>query len=193
MRRSRPSLLFAALAAALLCFSAGEAAAFCGFYVGKADATLYNGASQVVVARNGDRTVISMMNDYKGELTEFALVVPVPVVLEKGQIHIGDRKLFERIDAFTAPRLVEYHDPNPCQVMYWRSDDRPMATAEMKAAAPARERASALGVTVEAEYTVGEYDIVILSAKESDGLETWLRESGYRIPAGASRALQPYI
>jgi hypothetical protein len=34
---------------------------------------------------------------------------------------------------------------------------------------------------------------VILSAKESDGLETWLGENGYRIPKGASAALRPYI
>jgi hypothetical protein len=39
----------------------------------------------------------------------------------------------------------------------------------------------------------GEYDIVILSAKESGGLETWLRTNGYRIPRGASAALQPYV
>ncbi len=59
--------------------------------------------------------------------------------------------------------------------------------------ATARTEAKALGVTVEAEYTVGEYDIVILSAKESSGLETWLQQSGYKIPPGASRALEPYI
>ena len=46
-------------------------------------------------------------------------------------------------------------------------------------------RAKALGVTIEAQYTVGEYDILILSAKQSGGLETWLTENGYRIPAGA--------
>jgi len=40
---------------------------------------------------------------------------------------------------------------------------------------------------------VGEYDIVLLSATQSQGLETFLRESGYRIPANASRALAPYI
>jgi hypothetical protein len=51
----------------------------------------------------------------------------------------------------------------------------------------------ALGVTVEARYTVGEYDIAILSATESNGLEKWLRLEGYRIPSGASKALQPYI
>ena len=37
-------------------------------------------------------------------------------------------------------------------------------------------------MTIEAQYTVGEYDILILSAQQSSGLETWLRENGYRIP-----------
>jgi len=55
------------------------------------------------------------------------------------------------------------------------------------------ERAKAMGVKIEAAYTVGEYDILLLSAKQSEGLEAWLRESGYRIPAHASRALAPYV
>ena len=50
-----------------------------------------------------------------------------------------------------------------------------------------------LGVTIEARYTVGEYDILILSAQQSGGLETWLKENGYRIPAGAARVLGSYI
>jgi len=54
-------------------------------------------------------------------------------------------------------------------------------------------RARALGVTIEARYTVGEYDILILSASQSNGLETWLVQSGYRIPPGASRVLGSYI
>lgn len=170
-----------------------EARAFCGFYVARADAKLYNEASQVVVVRNGDKTVISMMNDYKGELSEFALVVPVPEVLEKGQIHIGDKAVFEHIDAYSAPRLVEYFDEDPCGRTWARKNglamDVPMSAQEGNYQFKHR----ALGVTVEAAYTIGEYDIVILSAKESDGLETWLRENGYKVPAGASRALQPYI
>ncbi len=170
-----------------------DASAFCGFYVGKADASLYNEASQVVIARNEGRTVISMMNDYKGELTEFALVVPVPVVLEKSQIHVGDREVFKHLDAYSAPRLVEYFDENPCNpILYEKALPAPAAAGAMRASKDV-ERDRALGVTVEAEYTVGEYDIVILSAKQSDGLETWLGENGYRIPKGASAALRPYI
>jgi hypothetical protein len=166
--------------------------AFCGFYVAKADASLYNQASQVVMARKNDKTVLSLMNDYQGELKDFALVVPVPEVLKEGQIHIGDAKIFKHIDDFTAPRLVEYHDADPCSppVMY----EKMAMSAPMPAVAPQKAKSDkSLGVTVEAEYTVGEYDIVILSAKESDGLETWLQSSGYKIPKGASAALQPYI
>ncbi|HYR80002.1 MAG TPA: DUF2330 domain-containing protein [Candidatus Dormibacteraeota bacterium] len=178
------------LFAAMLC-APHDARAFCGFYVGKADASLINHGSQVVMAHHDNKTVISLMNDYQGEPSEFALVVPVPVVLQKGQVHIGDRELFRKLDAYSAPRLVEYFDPDPCQIM--------MPMAMSGAMAPerempmARDEAKALGVTVEAEYTVGEYDIVILSAKESSGLETWLQQNGYKIPFGAQRALQPYI
>jgi len=172
----------------------GSAEAFCGFYVGKADASLFNDASQVIMVRRDNRTVISMANDYRGELTDFALVVPVPVVLERGQVHIGERKLFERIDGYSAPRLAEYFDPDPCRVA--RKDEARMSQVPLPASMAMEKSAArdkALGVTVEAAYTVGEYDIVILSGKQSDGLETWLRENGYRIPAGASAALKPYL
>ena len=54
-------------------------------------------------------------------------------------------------------------------------------------------RNRALGVTVEAQYLVGEYDILILSATQSDGLETWLKENGYSAPEGASQVLGSYI
>jgi hypothetical protein len=64
--------------------------------------------------------------------------------------------------------------------------------AESAAGANA-DRAQALGVTIEATYTVGEYDILILSAAESRGLEAWLNENGYRVPAGASAVLGSYL
>ena len=188
-------LVWATLTLAALTLAAPrDAHAFCGFYVGKADASLVNHASQVVIAHHDNKTVISLMNDYQGEPSEFALVVPVPVVLQKGQVHIGDRELFRKIDAYSSPRLVEYFDSNPCQ-MYMRDSVGAAAGAiAMPESAEVRnEAAKALGVTVEAEYTVGEYDIVILSAKESSGLETWLQQSGYKIPLGANRALEPYI
>ena len=72
--------LGALLAATLILWPPAEAHAFCGFYVGRAGAQLYNHASQVVMVRDGDRTVLSLMNDYQGEPEQFALVIPVPTV-----------------------------------------------------------------------------------------------------------------
>ena len=191
MRASLLCLL--SLAAVLL---SAPAQAFCGFYVGKSDKPLFNKASKVALVRDGDRTVLTLSADYEGDLKDFAMVVPVPVLLTKDQIHIGDRSLLEKLDAYSVPRLVEYYDPDPCRRFYPR---RSMAMGG--AAAPMMEqkaslgaaRDRALGVTVEAQYTVGEYEIVILSAKQSDGLATWLTENGYKIPAAANRALAPYI
>ena len=58
-----------------------EAEAFCGFYVAGADAKLYNNATMVVMMRDGQRTVLAMQNNYQGPPENFAMVVPVPVVL----------------------------------------------------------------------------------------------------------------
>ena len=131
-----------------------------------------------------------MANDFRGDPTEFAIVVPVPTMIQKGQIHVGDKALIDHLDAYSAPRLVEYYDENPCEL-------RRYAMAQMADAAKAmpasRAREESLGVRVEARYTVGEYDILILSATESKGLETWLKSNGYRIPAGAASVLDSYI
>jgi hypothetical protein len=169
---------------------AATASAFCGFYVAKADTKLFNRASEVALVRDGDRTVLTMSNDFKGDLKEFAIVIPVPTFLERGQIHVGDRALLDHLDAYSAPRLVEYFDEDPC-----RRYDRmmPMSVPAPQLRKEESARAKSLGVKVEATYTVGEYDILILSAKESNGLETWLRENGYRVPPGASRVLGGYL
>lgn len=177
-----------------LFLSGTDASAFCGFFVGKADTKLFNKASEVVIARHDNKTVITMANDFKGEVKEFAMVVPVPTVLDQDQIHIGDAAVLKHLADYSAPRLVEYFDKNPCvryELMERRSLD--MAKNMAPASASARERDTALGVTVEAQYTVGEYDILILSAKESHGLETWLAENGYKIPPGASAVLHSYL
>lgn len=178
------------LSIAAFLFIASSAYSFCGFFVAKADTKLFNQASKVVLVRDENRTVITMANDYQGELKDFAIVVPVPVVLKKEQVHIGDPKILERLDAFSAPRLVEYFDPDPCAPVY------PEAPAQMlpEAAGAGRSRSiDSLGVKIEAQFTVGEYDIVILSAQESSGLETWLNQNGYKLPQGAAELLQPYV
>jgi hypothetical protein len=173
-----------------------EAAAFCGFYVSKADGTLKNKTSQVILVRDGNRNVITMFNDFKGNFKDFAMVVPVPVVLKKDDIKVVDQQIFATLNDYSKPRLVEYYDQNPCNKYEMLEDKMAMpnsAPVRLRGAASKSEKEKDLGVKIEAKYLVGEYDILILSAKESSGLKTWLNENGYKIPAGADEVLEPYI
>jgi hypothetical protein len=180
-----------AVAIGLSLLPASNSYAFCGFYVAQSDAKLYNKSSQVVLARDGDRTVVTLSNDYEGDLKEFALVVPVAVVPKKDRVHVGEGAWIEHLDRFSAPRLVEYPDPDPCAVAD-RSVTLGQGLAMMAAPSTMAMRKSS-DVRVEAQYTVGEYDIVILSATQSRGLMDWLREHGYRVPAKAERTVGAYL
>lgn len=173
-----------------------KAWAFCGFYVAKADAKLFNKASQVILVRDGEKSVITMSSDFQGDVKDFAMVVPVPVVLAKEDIRIGDRSLFDKLDAYSAPRMVEYYDADPCPPKI-EEYSRVYYDAVPMAAESSMELDNVKSVNyqvkIEAKYSVGEYDILILSAKESGGLERWLNDNGYKIPEGAKEVLDPYI
>jgi hypothetical protein len=177
---------------ALLLVAPLPASAFCGFFVSGADAKLYNDASQVVLMRQGTRTVMTMSNNYRGPAEDFALVVPVPVVLKEKQVKTLARDVFAHVDALSAPRLVEYWEQDPCYVE--PPEETVLYEMADKAGAPvARSGGGSHGVTIEAKFQIGEYKILILSAKDSTGLDTWLRENHYEIPPGADKALAPYV
>jgi len=179
---------------ALTAFAAASTAhAFCGFYVGDSGKQLVNNATQVALMREGTRTVLSMQNNYEGPPDRFAMVVPVPVVLQKENVKTLPRELFAKLEQLDAPRLVEYWEQDPCA---FNKEDRELLKAPMARAqgAPmASVAAETLGVKVEAQFTVGEYEIVILSAENSTGLDTWLRQEKYNVPVGAEPYLRPYV
>jgi hypothetical protein len=190
--RARPlaRLLPVAMGAALVAHAA-SAEAFCGFYVAGADAKLFNNATMVVLMREGTRTVLSMQNNYQGPPESFAMVVPVPVVLQKENVKTLPREIFDHIDKLAAPRLVEYWEQDPCAPPLPQATNVPGGVVRKAAGAPVG--GGGLGVKIEAQFTVGEYEVVILSASDSMGLDTWLRQSGYKIPAGAEPLLRPYV
>jgi len=179
-----------ALVAVLLHLVAAPAAAFCGFYVAKADSKLFNKSSRVVLTRDGNRTAITMASDYEGDPREFAVVIPVPTFIARRQIGVVDPGTVDHLDAYTAPRLVEYYDRDPCEPDVVAA---PSAARILRRGGPDAKPAAGRGVTVEASYDVAEYDVSILSAQESDGLVEWLTDNGYRIPNGAAAVLGSYI
>ena len=191
----RSGIALAAVLGASLAMAPATAAAFCGFYVNTAGGTLTNRATQVVLMREGTRTVLTMQSAYEGPPEDFALVVPVPVVLRRADVKTLPRTAVERVERASAPRLVEYWEQDPCAAAF-RSLG---SAAESRYVVDGQNITSpALGtiggrVRVEARFAVGEYDVEVLSARDSVGLETWLKGQGYKIPDGAAAALRPYV
>lgn len=186
-------LITTALTAIITIAVFSTAQAFCGFYVARADTDIFNKASQVVLVRDGNRTAITMANDFEGDVNDFAVVIPVPTKIEREQINVGDRSIIEHLDAYTAPRLVEYHDPDPCALYERREMALESSLPQTSADLAMNKAARARGVTIEASYTVGEYDILVLSATQSDGLVRWLNDNDYKLPEGATRIVDGYL
>ena len=185
--------------AAVLALAAGAAQAFCGFYVSRADGDLYNSASKVVYVRTGDTSVITMSSDYRGPAAEFAMVVPTPRVLNRNQVRTVPSATVDHLDRYTAPRLVEYFEDDPCQEILMERVVVESKTCGLLGCGRRSEKeirrdgARALGVTILRDYAVGSYDIQVLSAKQSDGLATCLKGEGYKLPDGAEAVLADYI
>ena len=169
---------------------AGPAAAFCGTYVGSPGVDLTNSTSQVIIARQGNTTTLTLANDYQGTATDFAMLIPVPEVLEEDDIQTVRPELFQRFNDYSTPRIVTYQ----CSDFYWEDevfgggDDG--GGMELDSSEPSSEPPP---VVVEGEYAVGIYEIVILSATESGALITWLDDNGFGADANAQEMLDEYI
>jgi len=162
------------LAGSLCALGSKPADAFCGFYINGSGGEMFNNATQVVMMRAGTRTVLSMQNNYQGPPSDFAMVVPVPVVLQETDVKTLPKEVFDKVELMGSPRLVEYWEQDPCQQEpdYERvyPASAPMAEMEAGAGAPAAD----YGVKIEAKFQVGEYKILILSAKEPLRLRAFL-------------------
>lgn len=159
----------------------------CGLYASKQGEKLSGRAAKVVIARDGARMVVTLANDYAGDAKDFAIILPVPAVLTREQIHVTDNALLDALDAYSAPRLIETVEKNPC----------PAASAAVNALPAEDGGANAQtkmhGIQIAAHYLAGDYDVVILSAEESAGLLKYLSNAGYAVPARAQKVLQSYI
>ncbi len=138
--------------------------------------------AQVAIVRQGNSTTFSVSINPLGEGQGFALVLPVPELLEESQIRTLDPLVFATLDAYSGARHVA---DAGCPTFQWPSlgNDYNLSSAPDDGG----------GVTVEAEYLVGEYQITILSSEESTALGTWLDENGYYLPPGAEPRLAEYI
>lgn len=158
---------------------------------------ILNEASKVILVRNGEQTIMTMSNDVITDYDAFGLVVPVPTVIKKKDVRVVGDQIFARLEKLTNPRVVEKWDPSPCPGLgdIAMAEGARAPSVASGGARRSRAKAADYGVKVEAHYSVGEYDIAILSAKQGAGakLMKWLNKFHYAVPEEAVPVLQSYI
>ncbi len=180
------------LGSLLVLLASAPAHAFCGAYASSAGTDIYNSVSEVAVVRQHNRTTLTVANDVDGAAgANFAMLIPVPVVLGEDDVHVLDPADFDVLDQYTRPRLVEYTcddfaptytDPCPQEYAYAADSDGGEGEGEGE-----------WGVDVEARFVTGEYEIVILSAEESTDLLGWLFSEGFSISGTTEDMIQEYL
>ena len=191
---------FAFISTTLTLSTSTAASALCGFMVprglltAKTSEALVSKSSHVVLMREGGRTVLSMRPHYQGPAEDFAMVLPVPELLKKDNVKTLPARIFDDLEASTAPGLKEFDEISTCHLPRPAAKPRGKARVRVKmSSGTPKHTSSSEEVIIEGEFVVGEYEIAILSARESHALEQWLSENGYLVPKGASKVLAPYI
>lgn len=157
---------------------AQQSLGFSGVMISNNSARPLSHTSHVVLVRDAEKTVLTIASDYKGEPSEFAFVIPVPMNVEREQINVTDNSIVDRLIQFTAPRFTEMTDADPC--------------APAKAEAKAFPEMATI-ISSPDTFTVGDYEISTLSAEESANITTWLKTNKYRVSAATDKTLQSYI
>ena len=152
----------------------------------------YNPASAVFVTRQGTRTVLTMETVYSGPPVELSMLIPVPTSIERDHVRTVTGSIFRNLDRRTSPRVR--HVWPACRRIR-RAPMRAMsAMGGGGGSAPEPQmRIEELGIEIEDEWEVDEYDITLLGADESTGLLTFLRQRGLDLKENAIPMLRAYI
>ncbi|MCC6149043.1 MAG: DUF2330 domain-containing protein [Planctomycetes bacterium] len=155
-------------------------------YAGKTPQIERTGLKKTYVFYKNGIETFAIKPGFKGKLSEFGMLVPVPSTPSIKKI--AD-KTFEHLDAAIDPPEIEvWVGPDE----RWDEDSARPTSAGLgggrKNALEYREQ-----VNVIKQEAVGMYTVVVLEAGSSKALKKWMDENGYRFPEGMEGTCEEYI
>lgn len=162
---------------AVLCLISNAAFAFVGLYATRDGSEVTSSNSKVVIAHKNKKTILTLTSDFDTSATEFALIIPVPSTIKTANVRSVDYELIHKLEIYTSPRLIEYIDYDPCNT---DSMKRPpivttqsFTTIDMDKAIPLKSRI---------HKTIAPHNVIVLTSKESIGINLFLKKHGYKLP-----------
>ncbi len=189
MSKGLPALVLLGVSVGLM--APRTADAFCGAYLGSADAPMTNKTSSVVYVREGKRSTITMANDIRGAASSFSILIPSPGVLTADDVKIVEPGVVARIDDYAAPRLVEY----TCDDLHGSSgkDVCACATDALLDIAASVAKDQLPGLLDQLDVGFGKYEVGTLAAQTREELDSWAASEGVVVPTGGGDLFEDYI
>lgn len=192
----RPALTALALGGVVGLSSPAEATPV--VFAGKGSEKPLNHSVHVVLMKSGDLTAVTLMADYQGPISPFALITVAPSDVTTDRLTTLRREFVDRVDTVSAPRFSEFWEMPPCEPgkpeQEWERDltasDSGAFLGVLKTD-PSKKVAKELLMDVDAQQKEGEYTLSVLSSW--DELAKWLAKKGYQAPEGTKEALAPYL
>ena len=134
---------------------------------------------------DGRRTVVTIQPDYRGPAEDFALVLPVAGEVRAEDVKTLDKRLLERVDRFSAPRLLEVWEQDPCAAR-----PRPPTASAGRCEAATNDPRRPEPVQT---FQDGEYSFMAPGPAESATIVAFLRARDYQVSDAAEAALLPHM
>jgi hypothetical protein len=194
-----------ATAVVALLLLAAPARALPAVFVGQDGARRVSHTAHVVLMLHDDVSVVTIMADYAGPMTPFAVILPVPSDVTLQRVQSVKREFIDRVEEVSAPRFHTFYEMDPCQPGLARQQWEEKFTAGPGPgflAAPFVPPADAqwkvpkeVSIPVEPVFKgeESEFRYELLAESEIEQVATWLERRGYRLSPAARNALNRYL
>ena len=184
-----------------------SALAFPGVLIAKGSEPRSIHSTHVIIMMKENIGVVTVMPDYDGPQTPFALLMPVPADVTLDRVKTMKREYIGRVEELTAPRYHEFYEKDPCESgeaqQEWERDLRVKTTGflggNQELSAPKVAPEFSLNFDTKYKDSEGEYTYSMIGGDEEGeggkvyaGLDDFLNETGFELKGDARRALTRY-
>ncbi len=141
-------------------------------------------SQKALIIHDKGMEVLVLQVSYKGDISEFAWLVPTPT---KPEVTKVIEPVFHTLHSVTAPKVVYWFDAD--NYIHGWGPAAKFAAASNAMGGPGLPP----GVKVLEEKQIGAYDIAVLKATAAGDLLKWLKDNGYQVTPEIGPVLGDYI
>jgi hypothetical protein len=153
-------------------------------------------STNISIIKQAGTSVVSIMPDYQGSLSPFALVLPIPSDVSVAQVTGLKREFLDRLDNITAPKFAEFWEMDPCDPgevqQEWQRDLTAKASTGFLGTVDtggSKKVAKELLMDMKSQEKKGEYTFSVVSGAE---LREHLSKKGLKLPSGGDENVASY-